>query len=123
MFSGERLSSIFQSGHSGMKDTSVLSAQWAADALYMYLFNIDLESTSDQDGTVLSASQILTYLIYITIAGRLSSYSPLADEGTQAQRVGHSRSYDWQVSGCSSDTHHCASFPWEGEHPRHSEHC
>lgn len=111
MFSGERFFSIFQSDHSGMKDTSVLSAQAAADVLDMYLFNIDLKSTSDQADTVSSASQILTYLICITIAGRLSSYSPLADEGTKAQRVGYSRSHDWQVSGCSSDTHHCASFP------------
>lgn len=67
-----------------MKGTSVLGAQSAADVLDMYFFNIDLKSTSDQADTVLSASQILTYLIVMTVTGRLSSYSPLAGEGTKA---------------------------------------
>lgn len=62
----------------------MLGAQSAADVLDMYFFNIDLKSTSDQADTVLSASQILTYLIVMTVAGRLSSYSLLTGEGTKA---------------------------------------
>lgn len=80
-----------------MKDTSMLSAQMAAVMLEIYLFNVYLQSTYDMADPGLSASEILTYLIFITLR-QILFFLPSDRCGNEGIAL-HLLKVTWSISG------------------------